>query len=69
MNKTIEKFGQEAFEFAANSAAADTLGAFAEKFSELIVQECCDMVNEHTQHNNSNDCPLVLKIKEHFGVK
>lgn len=40
-----------------------------EKFAELIVGECCDMVNKHTQHNNPNDCLLVLDIKEHFGVE
>ena len=39
------------------------------KFAELIVRECCDMVNKHTQHNNPNDCLLVLDIKEHFGVE
>ena len=42
---------------------------FNEKFAELIVQECCTMVNKHMQHNNSNDCLLVLDIKEHFGVE
>jgi hypothetical protein len=39
------------------------------KFAELIVRECCDMVNKHQQHNNPNDCLLVLDIKEHFGVE
>ncbi len=40
-----------------------------EKFAELIVRECCDMVNKHLQHNNPNDCLLVLDIKEKFGVE
>jgi hypothetical protein len=40
-----------------------------EKFAELIVRECCDMVNKHLQHNNPNDCLLVLDIKEKFGVQ
>ena len=39
------------------------------KFAELIVRECCDMVNKQHQHNNPNDCLLVLDIKEHFGVE
>ena len=38
-------------------------------FAELIVRECCDMVNKHHQYNNPNDCLLVLDIKEHFGVE
>ena len=46
-----------------------TFGFDEEKFAELIVRECCDMVNKHTQHNNPNDCLLVLDIKEHFGVE
>jgi hypothetical protein len=40
-----------------------------EKFAELIVKECCDMVNKQHQYNNPNDCLLVLDIKEHFGVE
>ena len=39
------------------------------KLIELVVQECCDMVNKHHQWNNPNDCLLVLKIKEHFGIE
>lgn len=39
-----------------------------QKFAELMVKECCDMVNSHVQHNNPNDSLLALKIKEHFGV-
>jgi hypothetical protein len=40
-----------------------------QKFAELIVKACCDMVNKHHQYNNPNDCLLVLDIKEHFGVE
>jgi hypothetical protein len=40
-----------------------------EKFAELLIRECCDMVNKHLQHNNPNDCLLVLDIKEKFGVE
>jgi len=39
------------------------------KFAKLIVRECCDMVNKHLQHNNPNDCILVLDIKEKFGIE
>jgi hypothetical protein len=40
-----------------------------EKFAELIVKDICDMVNKHIQWNNPNDCPLVLDIKERYGVE
>ena len=40
-----------------------------EMFAQLIVEECCDRVNRHQQHNNPNDCLLVLDIKEHFGIE
>jgi hypothetical protein len=40
---------------------------WVEKFAELIVRECCSIVNDRTQHNNQHDCPTVLDIKEHFG--
>lgn len=40
-----------------------------EKFAELIVKECCNIVNQRTQVNNPNDCLIALDIKEHFGVE
>jgi len=39
-------------------------------FAELIVKECCSMVNAHVQQTwNPNDCLLVLDIKEHFSME
>lgn len=40
-----------------------------EKFALLIVKKCCDMINQNRQHNNPNDCLMVLDIKERFGVE
>jgi hypothetical protein len=40
-----------------------------QKFAELLIRECCDMVNKHLQRNNPNDCLLVLNIKERFGIE
>jgi len=40
-----------------------------DKFAEVIIRECCSIVNDRTQHNNPNDCLTVLDIKEHFGVE
>jgi len=43
--------------------------ATLQRYGELIVRECCDMVNKHLQHNNPHDCILVLDIKDHFGIE
>jgi len=48
-----------------------TYGKFAEKFAELIVQECLDIVNRHEYSYHEAD-PLwetAQLIKERFGVK
>lgn len=45
------------------------LKAFAEKFAELIVQECADVANQHMEHNEGTDYNVGGKIKQHFGVE
>ena len=40
-----------------------------EKFAELIVQECANIVNSLEQHKGPGDCATVDYIKEHFGVE
>ena len=40
-----------------------------QKFAQLIIRECCSIVNDRTQHNNPHDCLTVLDIKQHFGVE
>lgn len=47
-------------------------GQELEKFAELIVQECCDVLqNEDIRHGGYgfNQGFLHKKIKEHFGVE
>lgn len=40
------------------------------RFAQLLVKECCDIVQKDRQHpSNPNDCLLVLRIKDHFDVK
>ena len=39
-----------------------------EKFAELIVQECAGIVQPYMSRWEE-DCDLVIKIKEHFGVE
>lgn len=36
---------------------------------ENTVLECCKMINDHMQYDNTYDCLLVLKIKEAFGIE
>ena len=81
MNERIQKLCKQAFSLAddENDRHVQEEGEelsltqfdnfFHEKFAELIVRECCSMVNAYVQHNNPHDCLLVLDIKEHFGVE
>ncbi len=72
MNERIQTLADQAEDYADiyyEYPSVDWLSTFKEKFAELIVRECCDMVNKHHQYNNPNDCLLVLDIKEHFGVE
>lgn len=39
------------------------------EFAQQVVLEVCIMINAHVQHNNPNDCLLVLDIKEKFGME
>ena len=41
---------------------------FREKFAELIVRECAGIVQPYMSRWEE-DCDLVIKIKEHFGVE
>ena len=41
---------------------------FEKKFAELIVRECIGIVQPYISRW-PEDCELVIKIKEHFGVK
>ena len=40
-----------------------------EKFAELIVQECANIVNSLEQYEGPGDCSTAEYIKEHFGVE
>ena len=39
-----------------------------ENFAELIIRECCNIVNNLEGVHNPGDCSTVEYIKEHFGV-
>ena len=43
------------------------LDAFAEKFAELIVEECANVADENYIHRGSRTCGLAIRL--HFGVE
>ena len=74
MSKLIEKLTVEANNQTGNEFDLNhkPLDAFLEKFAELIVQECCDVLqNEDIRYSGYgyNQGFLHKKIKEHFGVE
>ena len=77
MNKRIQELvGQAKFmaEETINKQISKNaeLDAFAEKFAELIVRECCEVLqNEDIRYSGYgyNQGFLHKKIKEHFGVE
>jgi hypothetical protein len=74
MNERIKQLARQSGATDENGSRATGVFCFTEQelngFAELLIQECCDMVNKHLQHrNNPNDCILVLDIKEKFGIE
>ena len=77
MNKRIIELADEAAKFSAMLAlptgeSGDKL--FVEKFAELIVQECLDVVAMRLYLGPEEICrqeckALAAEIKEHFGVE
>ena len=66
MNEQIKKLYDEAW-----AETTDHYGTM-QKFAELIVKECCDVLqSEVIQHDGYgyNQFALHNKIKKHFGVK
>ena len=69
MNKQIQELMKQ--------AGTDTSGKWmgvenAEKFAELIVAECCQVLSKETIRHDGygyNQHALYQKIREHFGVE
>lgn len=75
MNKRIKELAEQADllgEFTPTRTAGRYVGYInvvdIEKFAELIVRECCNIVNNLEGVHNPGDCSTVEYIKEHFGV-
>ena len=40
-----------------------------EKFAELLIKDCANIVNSLEQHEGEGDCYTVEYLKERFGVE
>ena len=72
MNERIETLAKAAGYDMINKAAMRALGFDVEKFAELIVQECIDIIAPYTvrmSRPGEEYLHPILEIKEHFGVE
>ena len=78
MNERIQKLYDQADKFAKENRTQTISGPgnnyfelFHEKFAELIVKECLDIVNrkEYSYHEADPLWETSQLIKEHFGVE
>lgn len=83
MNERIRQLALKAYNNSGQTTPEDLssfMQVFSEKFTELIVKECCDIVNQEallTAHVPAEVNALIgerlksvfIKIEEHFGVK
>lgn len=68
MNERIDKLAEEA------GFASDKLGNLfggdeIEKFAELIIEECLDLIDDERKPEMVSRVELWKQIKQHFGVK
>lgn len=72
MNERIQKLVEQAALAANEDPNGEYPAYMMQKFAELIVRECCDLLQtEDIRHSGYgyNQEFLHKKIKEHFGVK
>ena len=72
MNERIKELDKQAKLWAIDNTnfpiSSHIPAGYTEKFAELIVRECIGIVQPHISRW-PEDCELVIKIKEHFGVE
>ena len=68
MNERIQELISEAIKAIPDHVDFDLPKEFTEKFAELIGRECSGIVQNYMSRW-PEDCDLVIKIKEHFGVE
>jgi len=82
MNERIKRFSEQAINYATSNRPLPDLkdkdlflNNLFEKFAELIVQECSNIVFEEGCTEDNQDCPneklyqLSNKIEQHFGFE
>ena len=69
MNELIRKLCEQAQDWADAHApyASEEQEYFAEKFAQLIVEECANVADENYIHRGSRTCGLAIRL--HFGVE
>ena len=73
MNEKIKLLAEQAEDYVESlGLVPDYWQAYGEKFAELIVQECCQIVLDCSIPGSNNERDFVVtarEIKQHFGVK
>ena len=71
MNKRVKELAEQAQDWADAHApyASEEHEYFIEKFAELIVQECAEVVQEGRWMVPPSQHQLARSIKQHFGVE
>ena len=72
MNERIETLAKAAGYDMINKAAMRALGFDVEKFAELIVRECIDIISPYTvrmSRPGEEYLHPINEIKKHFGVE
>lgn len=73
MNKQLREFEKESgLDIYGLGARRDKWEAALEKYAELIVAECCQVLSKETIRHDGygyNQHALYQKIREHFGVE
>ena len=72
MNERIETLAKAAGYDMINKAAMRALGFDVEKFAELIVRECIDVLDGkiyRASDHEGDETWIDLILKEHFGVE
>jgi leucyl aminopeptidase (aminopeptidase T) len=64
MNERIKELWEEAAKTTQGDSWEEQT-KFMERFAELIVKECCDIVHSKTDES----IRVVMAIEEHFGVE
>jgi hypothetical protein len=68
MNERIKKLAEQATVFVADYDG-QRWQIDPEKFAELIVKECADVITETRWHLPPTQQQIAVGIKEHFGVE